>query len=402
MTRIAILYDPWLLSARGTLDLEGYRDDPRGMTGSEQCAVRLFEEWRDAGHEVKLYTRSETATVDCRAMMPSIFGLPWEDRGKEEFDIAVSVNCPDGLRDVRAKVRVCYALLNDWTFCKAGFENHVDLFASPSAPHLEQVMTNPAWHRVEVTAQHLNGKAQYEPDAAKWVTVALGCDPSRYEGVTKVPGRVVYCSSPDRGLHHLLEQWPHIKRTVPHAHLRIFYRLQPWIDGFRNTPYFPPIENLRARALYIEEALRRMSDPKWGITLVDSVSRARIEREMAEAEALAYPCETTTWSEGFSVTILEACAARACPVITDCDALGGIYGAGNNSPHYGAACSITPIGGKFETSSSWQEAWRKSVIHMLKNERDRERQNQSAEQFAKGHTWALTAQRLLAAAKERL
>ena len=32
--RIAILYDPWLLSARGTLDLDGYRDDPRGMTGS--------------------------------------------------------------------------------------------------------------------------------------------------------------------------------------------------------------------------------------------------------------------------------------------------------------------------------------------------------------------------------
>lgn len=373
--RIAILFDPWMLSFRGSLDLDGYRDDPRGLSGSEMAAVRLVEELNAMGH-------------GAQPIWPGKGAWPWDARDDIHcpwFDIAISINCPDPLRDVRAKFKVCYALLNDWTFAKAGFEQHVDLFASPSAPHLEQVMTNPAWRRVEVTPDHPNGRAQYEPDPAKWCVVPLGCDPERYQGVAKVPGRVVYCSSPDRGLHWLLEQWPAIKRAVPHAHLRIFYRLEPWLRGFDSTPYYPPIEPLRARALYVEEALRRMSGPEWGITVCDSVSRAQIEREMAEAEVLAYSCQTTTWSEGFSCTTLEACAARACPVITDCDALGAIYA---------DAAAVVPV-------SHWEE-WRDTVVRALTDSAFRDTQNERAHAFALRHTWRNTAEQLMARVKERM
>ncbi len=376
--RIALLYDPWLLSARGTLDLDGYRDDARGMTGSEQCAVRLFEEL-GSEHQVVLYTNSG----------PGIGALPWNERGDHEFDLAISINCPDGLRDVRAKFKVCYALLNDWTFCKVGFEQHVDLFASPSAPHLEQVMTNPKWRLVD-TFECQEGRGRYEPDPAKWCVVPLGCDPERYEGFAKVPGRVVYCSSPDRGLHWLLQEWPHIKRAVPHAHLRIFYRLQKWIDDLKRAQQpdgsvFESVKALWERAVYIEEALRRMSDPKWGIEVRDSVSRATIEREMAEAEVLAYPCDTTTWSEGFSCTVLEACAARACPVITDCDALGSIYG----------------MAARVERRGEWAK-WRTQVCNSLLNPGEREVINERSLRFAQEHTWKATAQRLMAEIQARL
>ena len=377
--RIALLYDPWLLSARGTLDLDGYRDDPRGMTGSEQCAVRLYEELRGMGHVPLLFTNSSNYIKGMDGM------LPWEERGTWDCDIAISINCPDGLRDVRAPFKVCYALLNDWTFAKVGFEQHVDLFASPSAPHLEQVMTNPAWRIAEA------GSGRYEPDSSKWCVVPLGCDPERYEAFTKVPGRVVYCSSPDRGLHWLMQEWPAIKRAVPHAHLRIFYRLQKWIDDLKRAQdpqtleVFHSVKALWERAVYIEEALRRLSDPKWGITVCDSVSRAQIEREMAEAEVLAYPCQTTTWSEGFSATILEACIARACPVITDCDAIGAIYA---------DAASVTPVG-------NWEE-WRGKVILALTDKSFRDTQNERAHEFALRHTWRNTAEQLMARIQERL
>jgi glycosyltransferase involved in cell wall biosynthesis len=363
--RIALLYDPWLLSARGTLDLEGYRDDPRGMTGSEQCAVRLFEELKAAGHEVVPFWPGKGANR-------------WELRGEYEGDLAISINCPDPLRDVRAKFKVCYTLLNDFTFCKAGFEQHVDLFVSPSAPHLEQVMTNPAWRRVEMTPSHPDGKGRYEPDPSKWEVVPLGCDPERYQGVEKVPGRVVYCSSPDRGLHWLLQEWAAIKRAVPHAHLKIFYRLEPWLRQFDQTPYFPPIEPLRARANYIEDALRRLRG--YDIEVCDSVSRAQIEREMAEAEVLAYPCDTTTWSEGFSCTVLEACAARACPVITDCDAIGAIY----------ADCALV-------APRENRDHWRNLVVKALTDAQFRGDTNDRAERFAKEHKWKNTAEKLMAA-----
>jgi glycosyltransferase involved in cell wall biosynthesis len=411
--RIALLYDPWLLSARGTLDLHGYRDDPRGMTGSEQCAVRLYEELSAMGHEVWPFWPGNGGAQ------------PWAERADGSFDLAISINCPDGLRDVRAKYKCCYALLNDWTFAKVGFEQHVDLFASPSAPHLEQVMTNPAWRLVD-TFECREGRGRYEPDPTKWCVVPLGCDPERYQpycpnptcgggkpyvradrrdtgqlscdacglymvnGRGKVPGRVVYCSSPDRGLHWLLQEWPHIKRAVPHAHLRIFYRLQKWIDDLKRAQQpdgsiFESVKPLWQRAVYIEEALRRMSDPKWGIEVRDSVSRATIEREMAEAEVLAYSCQTTAWSEGFSVTTLEACAGRACPVITDCDALGEVYA---------DAAAILPVG-------NWEE-WRATVIRALTDSAFRDTQNERAHAFALRHTWRNTAEQLMARITERI
>jgi glycosyltransferase involved in cell wall biosynthesis len=369
--RIALLYDPFLLSARGSLDLTGYRDDARGMTGSEQCAVRLYEELTAMGHEVMLFTNGKAVTQ-------------WEYRGDWEFDVALSVNCPDPLKGMNARLKVCYALLNAWTFCKAGFEQHVDLFASPSAGHLEQVLNNPAWRFTD------SGAGRYEPDPAKWCIVPLGCDPERYEGFSKVPGRVVYCSSPDRGLHWLLQEWPAIKRAVPHAHLRIFYRLQKWIDDLKaaqqpDGSVFHSVQALFDRAVYIEEALRRMSDPKWGITVCDSVSRATIEREMAEAEVLAYPCDTTTWSEGFSCTTLEGCAARACPVIFDCDALGDIYG---------DAAAVVACGDIND--------WRKTVVSALTIKVFREQMNARAEAFGKAHSWKQTATKLMQQITARL
>lgn len=386
--RIALLYDPFLLSARGTLDLDGYRDDPRGMTGSEQCAVRLFEEFRDAGHSPILFTNSSAYV---RGMSGSV--ERWDERGNWHCDIAISINCPDGLRDTQAGFKVTYALLNDWTFAKVGFEEHVDLFFSPSESHLDQVMHNSDWRRVELDWEHPNGKAQYVPDPDKWRVCHLGCDPERFQGFAKVPGRVIHCSSPDRGLHWLLQSWPSIKRAVPHANLRIFYRLQPWIESMKaqiqpDGSVFPPVMANVERALYVDEALRRMSDPKWGITVCDSVSRAQIEREMAEAQCVAYPLDPlNSYTEGFSCSTLEACAARACPITTNADAFGGLYG------------SVLPL---VERAGDWVPVWRDHVIRALTDEKWREEVNDRAERLAQEKTWTATASKLMQEIQKRL
>lgn len=375
-----------MLSHRGgTLDLDGYRDDPRGLTGSEMCAVRLFEELHYAGHNV----------LCC---WPGRGALGWDARKDGEYDVAISINCPDPLRDVRAKLRVLYALLNDFTFAKVGFEQHVDLFASPSEPHLDQVLHNPAWHRVEVDWEHPEGKAQYVPDRSKWCVVPLGCDPERYSiavhlDKVKVSGRVIYCSSPDRGLHWLLQSWPAIKRAVPHAHLRIFYRLGDWITSMKaqiqpDGSVFPPVLPNVQRALFIDEALRRMADPKWSIDVCDSVSRARIEREMAEAQVQAFPLDPlNSFTEGFSVSTLECCAARACPITTDADAFKGLYG------------PVLPLTAR---ASDWVPLWRDMVIRALTDEHFREAVNDKAEAFARELTWKRTAEKLMVEIQKRM
>lgn len=412
--KISLLFGHWSLSFRKSLDFSGLWQDPRGLTGSELGCIRIAEWLSSLGHDVTLRTVSAQAGQDYNGLkIRSI------DEPIEPCDAVVSINEPDLLRGApEGAFRVCAFWLNDVSFCKSGFYSHVDLFCSPSAPHLEQIMTNQAWRRVEVTPEFPNGREQYTPDPAKWCVVPLGCDPERILGepcawsgftdeppydeddptyeslwwdpragngkgptIGKIEGRVVHCSSPDRGLHWLLQEWPAIKRAVPHATLHVFYRLEPWLRGFDQTPFFPPIEPLRARANYVEECLRRFREMGGlGVTLRDSVSRETIEREMAQAECLAFPCDTTTWSEGFSCATLEGCAARACPVITDCDALAGVYG--------GALPVVYRVG-------DWQARFRDQVICALTDSAYREEVNAKAHAFALEHTWKRTAERIL-------
>lgn len=373
--KLAILFGRWSLSFRKTLDLLTCRTDPRGLTGSELGCIRIAEELAASGHDVSLHSVTDVAGQDWNGIHVKDIDAPIES-----CDAVISINEPDLLRAAPSgALRVCCFWLNDTSFCKVGFDEHVDLFISPSAPHLHQMMTNAAWHKVECTAEQPNGLGVYVPDSKKWTVVGLGCDTERYAGHgAKLSGRVVSCSSPDRGLHWVLQEWPAIRKAVPHATLHIFYRLDPWLRGFDQTPYYPPIEPLRARANYVEECLRRFADAGgMGVTLRDSVSRETIEREMALAEVCAFPCDTTTWSEGFSVATLEACAAGAVPVISDCDALGEIY--------LGSAVVVG-------RSQGWVGRWRDRVIDALTDEEQRQHWSERAQRFAAKRTWENTAQ----------
>jgi len=379
--KIAVAFGPLCLAFRGSFDFDNLWSDPKGLTGSELGFVRIAQELKKLGHTVELFT------VATQTEWNGMRVRPWSESGLDQYDAAVAINEPDLLKPMRAKLRVAECWLNDFTFCKPGFEKHVDLFTSCSAPHLAKVLTDPNWRHVNVTPQTPRGAFVWEPNPAKWIVNELGCDPVAPRA--KVPGRVVHTSSPDRGLHWLLQAWPLVLAKVPHATLKIFYRLEPWLRGFDNVAYFPPIEPLRQRTLFIEECLRRFkARGGMGITVCDSVSREQIAIEMAEAEVVAYPTDTTAWSEGWSCSTTEACAARACPVICGADALGDIYR---------GACPIVeaPMKDHFEE-------YTELLIRALTDPAWRDQWNDKAQAFAAEHTWAGHAKRLEAAIIERL
>lgn len=372
--KLALLLGKMSLGSRQSVDLATWRTTP-GMTGTDTGFVRIGEELERMGHDVlRYYPSSADGSTPCG-----------------HFDAALAFNEPDLLRGVIADVSVCVQYLNDWSYARAGFDRHVDLFFAASEAHVEMFRTRPGWQRVEVTQQNPNGVERYKFDPAKWHAVELGCDPDNYlvqytdtfELPPKIPGRVIYASSPDRGLHHLLQEWPKIRKAVPHAELHIFYRLEPWLRSFDTTPFYPPIEALRARANYVEEALRRM--PDMGIVVRDSVSKQEIEREMAVAEVLAYPCDTIRWSEGFSCTLLEACAAQACPVTLETDALPSVYG------------GVVPMVPRSEIG-----AWSDLVIRALRDEKWRWDVNAKCKAFAEKRTWKDTAMKMMGLIEQEL
>lgn len=51
------------------------------------------------------------------------------------------------------------------------------------------------------------------------------------------PFRMLYASSPDRGLEHLLRMWPTIKEKIPTAELHNCYGFKLFLQGYSKNPY---------------------------------------------------------------------------------------------------------------------------------------------------------------------
>ena len=172
----------------------------------------------------------------------------------------------------------------------------------------------------------------------KWGTIGLGVSSEWYKD-ERVEGRIVWCSSADRGLHNLLQIWPKIKQAVPYASLRIFYHFnygnienvepdnimtdEQCLQQGSKINYSIPIVEMGQRVRWMKNAIEKLKS--FGVEHVGSVSRKQMIKEWNEAFVLGYSCDTVAFAEGFSVTIAEAHASFTVPVITDVDCLGEVY-----------------------------------------------------------------------------
>lgn len=279
-----------------------------GLTGSESY---FFNTARDLAerHDVTAFftTKRETiwSQVKCR---------PLATMNLTGFDAVISWNEPDYLRFALPKaLRVCCQQLNDFDYCQEGCLEHVDVLVSPSRAHAEHFHRN---YGVPVEAQEV-------------LPNSINLEHFNRE-IPRDLHQLVYCSSPDRGLHHLLDWFPDIRKRVPDARLNIYYKFQPWINAFFNVPIDPNSRCMTAigiRARYITEALNRLGTiGENGVRLVGPVANLQMALELKSAGVLAYPCDTVKYTEGFGVAILDACAAGCVPIISDQDALGDVYG----------------------------------------------------------------------------
>jgi len=341
--KIAMLYGAWCVGAR-PFNISSLWTDSRGLTGSELSFFCTAIEMKKRGHDVAVFTRHTTKNP---VLLGEILVFDIDDfikfPEKEKFNAICSWNEPDLLRhSPNSAVRLINQQLNDFRYCQPGFDDCVDVYTSPSHPHRDYIKT-------------------HTTSPGKWEVLPNGCDPDQYDTSLKVSGRVIYASSPDRGLHHLLQIWPKIRREVPHAHLKVFYNFAPWYQAMRGQTFSlaDDIRKCSYIAMYIQEAMGRLKNH--GVEHCHSISRSQMAKEMSEAELLAYPCDTVRYTEGFSVTLMEACASGTLPITTSVDSLGGIYG--GVMPMVDA-----PISNKLDEFSDLvirgltDEKWRRQVV----------------------------------------
>lgn len=366
--KIAVILGAFSIGTR-PINLNNVWTNERGLTGTDLCLIRVCEELKKLGNDVYMFSVFSEHPNEYKGI--KVFQFEQRNNVVDDtFDCIISINEPNVLMDMVTKpLKLVYMMLNDFSFIKSGFDDYVDSYVGVCEEHTE----------------HMKRQC---PKPEKWSTVPLGCDPEQYKD-ERVPGRVIWCSSADRGLHWLLDQWSTIKSAVPYASLRVFYHFNyigiEQIEENHNA--HPHTTEMAQRVRYIRNAMQELKH--LDVEHVGSVSRERMKAEQNAASVFAFPCDTVAFSEGFSVSTLEAHASYTVPVITSADCLGGIY---RNS---GCRMVEAPVSERLKDFTGYvidalkHEPWTSSIVDRCRA-------------FAFDHTWTKTAEKLETIIKGKL
>jgi glycosyltransferase involved in cell wall biosynthesis len=353
--RVAVIMGKLSSSIHGVYDIDTLYDEGL-LTGTGSNFFNIIWGLAERGHQVDAFCESIKNFLNHPKLAGAnvySFDLTKPD---ETYDAYISINEPDVLRDMpKNKLKICAMWLNDFSFCKPDFNDYVDVYACPSYIHARHLATS------------------WNIDVKKFVVVPLSFNAEFFADVVeRRASSIAYCSSPDRGLHHILEMFGDIKKQVPDANLRIYYRFQPWYDSIMASGHVD-VSIHKARATAIGKSLDEYGrNGENGVYLIGPVPSKTMAKELLATRVMAYTCDPIMFTEGFSVSIMDACAAGCVPIVAGVDALPEVYS--------GAVYMIP--GKPNEQRSKWVEA----IVAGLKNDEFANTVRAGARAFSAGFT----------------
>jgi glycosyltransferase involved in cell wall biosynthesis len=310
--RIAVMMGKLSASIHGRYDIDKIYDEGL-LTGTGSNFFNIGWGLAERGHQVDMFVETTKPSFISHPKVggANVYNID-QSSPDGTYDAYISINEPDVLRVAPSnKLRICAMWLNDFGYCVPSFDSFVDYYACASNTQARYLAaTNPI-------------------DVSKFLVIPLSFNPEFFsQPVTRDLRSLVYCSSPDRGLHHVVSSWPQIRARVADATLKIFYRFQPWYDsviGYKGDGHVGAESAFRAKIIGDGIDASGGRDGQGGITIVGPVSSKRMAKELLSASALVYPCDPIRFTEGFSVSILDACAAGCVPIVAGVDALPEVY-----------------------------------------------------------------------------
>lgn len=208
------------------------------------------------------------------------------------------------------------------------------------------------WHK---------GYLKQKYPTADIVVSGNGIDSERFDKqVERIPHRLIYAHSPDRGLEIVLKLLPKVREVYPDATLEVFYGFE--MARQRNPALIAGIEQLAKQS---------------GVTLHGRIGQDQLAEEYLKADALLYPAvmpNGQAFDETYCVSVVEAQAAGCFPVTSDHGAL--------RETNHGAHARIST----FDHDAMFQllEFWRRPLKEQ-KEIRERGRE------WARKQTWTRIA-----------
>jgi glycosyltransferase involved in cell wall biosynthesis len=257
-----------------------------GLGGSESAVIYLTRELTKQGYKV------------------TVFGDPGEDEGthgeggtylpyylfniNDDFNIFISWR-QIGLADLPIKSNF-FAVWNH------DIQNPAE-YTPERIRKVDKVFFLSQWHRENVKAL---------PDSKVFIT-ANGIPDITVDPSPRDPHKMIYASSYDRGLEHLLTMWPQIKKDVPDATLEVMYG---WNLFDKMVGQNPERQNWKQKMVKLME--------QDGITHHGRVNHHELAYWFATAGIWAYP---THFGEISCITAMMAQTYGAIPVVVNYAAL---------------------------------------------------------------------------------
>ncbi|HEY6018624.1 MAG TPA: glycosyltransferase family 4 protein, partial [Candidatus Paceibacterota bacterium] len=264
-----------------------------GLGGSETAAMKLATSFARPGskNRVLLYsTISEPGYYD---------GVGYRDsshfRAEIPSDLYIAWRSPEAADwDINTKKLVLWMHDTD-----AG-----DRITPARVRKFDAIVVLTEWHR-----NHMMRMYPFIPKE-KFVIIGNGVDIENFNGeVEREPHRVIYSSSPDRGLDVILEGiWPKVVEAIPDAELHLYYGWNT-IDKFVDS--FPHLVKLKNRLI---ELLLQTK----GVVQHGRVNQKELAQSFQKSSVWLYP---THFTETYCITAIEAQLGGAIPITNHLAAL---------------------------------------------------------------------------------
>jgi len=277
--------------------------DEGGIGGSETAAAHLARELAGKGHQVIVAGHCDRTPGSplAEGCHDGVRYVHYDRIGRINCDVLVVSRQAPALLAQEFKARLKYLWVHDIHVGEPSPLLHEALFRA------DHILCLSNWHR----EFFLQTYPVLHPDVVR--ITRNGIDTSRYAALpVKVGNQVIFSSSPDRGLIHLLSLWPEIRKNVPDAVLNIFY-------GFDNWEKIAESRGDEAGLKQIFEFKQIIASLfNQGVRWHGRVSQKDLAEAQLASKVWAYP---TAFTETSCISALECQAAGCVPVATHLAAL---------------------------------------------------------------------------------